>query len=117
MIKHRTQLVRMEELTRAIASPSSGVTVTACGIASASCPNMFLQTSQNSTVKRYFQREMNRQWNMIMNIQFLTLPPLQQVHLSAVGSQPDVPESTEPAAGFAFPALGALATAKRMKQS
>lgn len=108
MIKHRNQLFRMEELTRAIASPSSGVTVTACGIASASCPNMFLQTSQSSTVKKYFQREIKEtvEYDMV-NIQLLTLPPPQQVHLLAVGSQPDVPESTEPAEGFAFPALEA----------
>lgn len=51
-----------KELTRSIASRSSGVTVTACGIAPAACPGTFLiapytNTDVEMSKKEYFGQQ------------------------------------------------------------
>lgn len=58
---HKETKIESEKLTRSIASRSSGVTVTVCGIASVSCPSMFLNHYWHfKSVARIYEERVRR---------------------------------------------------------
>lgn len=87
-----------------MASRSSGVTVTACGIAAEpNWPKRFLITEYINLAKcaSNFQKELNKQDNLTLH------RPPQQAHLSSVRSQLDVLEWAASDVDFASPTRGA----------